>query len=308
MTRRVAALSCEAAPAEVDAGAALAIRCQLSYSAAEGPERLALLIKDEHGGVLARVEPDEPDLKNDATEEVSIIAPPAAGDYTWLAVCETGAPSGDWDEEASAPFSFVVKAHATRVVVWDTPPAIECGQAFGIKVGVKCTANCRAEGWALEISDESGTRLAEATLSGEIWKETDGLYYSEVDLVAPAAAGLYTWQAKVRAMGSSMPHASCTVAFSVRAVPKPECLLRIIAIDVESRSPVEGAKVVIHPYRAFTDSRGVAEVRVPKGEYRLFVSGKNYLPYRGDGKVDEDVTIKAELEVDAGLSDADIWS
>ena len=41
--------------------------------------------------------------------------------------------------------------------------------------------------------------------------------------------------------------------------------------------PVKGAKVVVHPYKAFTDERGVAEVRVPKGEYRLVVSGTNYL-------------------------------
>ncbi len=52
----------------------------------------------------------------------------------------------------------------------------------------------------------------------------------------------------------------------------------------------------------------MAEVRVPKGEYRLFVSGKNYFPFRSDSEVLSDMTIRAELAVDRELSDADVWS
>ena len=50
----------------------------------------------------------------------------------------------------------------------------------------------------------------------------------------------------------------------------------------------------IFNYRAFTNERGVAEVKVPKGEYRLFVSGKNYFPFRSDSEVSTDMTIRAE--------------
>jgi hypothetical protein len=82
----------------------------------------------------------------------------------------------------------------------------------------------------------------------------------------------------------------------------------VVAIDMESQTPVQGAKVVVHPYKTFTDERGVAEVRIPKGEYRLFVSGKKYFPFRSDGEIKTDVTIKAELAVDRELSDADIWT
>ncbi|MED5563079.1 MAG: hypothetical protein VYB16_01080, partial [Gemmatimonadota bacterium] len=96
--------------------------------------------------------------------------------------------------------------------------------------------------------------------------------------------------------------------FGVRVVPAPECLLMVVAIDMESQTPVQGAKVVVHPYKTVTDERGVAEVRVPKGEYRLFVSGKKYFPFRSDGEIKTDVTIKAELTVDRELSDADIWT
>ena len=94
----------------------------------------------------------------------------------------------------------------------------------------------------------------------------------------------------------------------MRAVPPPACRVTVVALDNESRNPIEGAKVVLHPYRARTDERGVAEVRVPKGEYRLFVSGGDYFPFRSDCEVKSDVTITARLALDLGLSDAEIWS
>ena len=71
---------------------------------------------------------------------------------------------------------------------------------------------------------------------------------------------------------------------------------------------MEGARVVAHPYRAVTDARGVATLRVPAGEYRLFVSGKGAVPFRFDGEVKTDTTIRAALVQDVELSDADIWS
>ena len=151
-----------------------------------------------------------------------------------------------------------------------------------------------------------------ATLSGEPWPGTAALYYTDVDLSAPDAEGLHVWEAKAPvdglAEGLDIPHAECIARFSVRVVPTPECLLTVVAIDMESQTPVQGAKVVVHPYKAFTDERGVAEVRVPEGEYRLFVSGKKYFPFRSDVEMKTDVTIRAELALDLELSDADVWS
>ena len=94
----------------------------------------------------------------------------------------------------------------------------------------------------------------------------------------------------------------------VRVVSAPACRLTVVAVDAKSGKPVEGARVVAHPYRAVTDERGVAEMRVPAGEYRLFVSGKGSIPFRFDGAVTADRTIRAELAQDVELSDADIWA
>jgi len=201
-----------------------------------------------------------------------------------------------------------VKPHSTHVVVWDVPSTIECGERFSVKLGVKCSEECQPDGWTVEVRDQDGERRATVTFGGEPWPETSALYYAEVELSAPDTEGLYAWEAKAPMDGLDIPHAECSVRFGVRVVPTPECLLTVVAIDMESQTPVEGAKVSVHPYKTFTDERGVAEVRVPEGEYRLFVSGKNYFPFRSDVEMKTDVTIRAELAVDLELSDVDVWS
>ena len=206
------------------------------------------------------------------------------------------------------------------MVVWDEPSTVECGEGFSVKLGVKCSSECRPDGWTVEVRDQDGKKQVTATLSGEPWPGTSALYYAEVELSAPDTEGLHTWEAKALAKAPAdgladdladdldVPHAEAVAPFGVRVVPAPGCLLTVVAIDLESQTPVQGAKVVVHPYKVFTDERGVAEVRVPQGEYRLFVSGKKYFPFRSDVEMKTDVTIKAELAVDRELFDADIWT
>jgi hypothetical protein len=203
------------------------------------------------------------------------------------------------------------ESHITRVVVWDVPSAVECGAVFRVRVGVKCVHECRAGEWVVELCDEVGRSLAQTAMSDAPWPGTAALFHAEVQLRAPATEGLHAWEARVAAVDGDgrddAGHGASTTQFNVRAVPAPECLLKVIAVDAQTRSPVEGAQVVLHPYRASTGGDGVAELKVPKGEYRLFVSGRNYLPFRSDGEVAADVTITAELEADVGISDAELW-
>ena len=201
-----------------------------------------------------------------------------------------------------------VEPHSTHIVVWDAPSAIECGKKFSIKFGVKCSCECPADGWVLEVRDTDGNKLASATLSDEVWPDTATLYYTDVELTAPDSEGLHAWEAKVPVTDQDIPHGECVASFNVRVVATPECVLTVEAIDRETKSPVEGARVVVHPYRTFTDEHGLAQVRVPKGEYRLFVSGKNYFPFRSDNEVKADMTVRAELTLDQELSDEDVYT
>ena len=227
---------------------------------------------------------------------------------------------------------------AARVVVWDVPAAIERGRRFDVRIGIACSSARRLDGWRVEVRDHEGGNRATATVGEEPWPGTDALYHAEVALVAPEAEGLYTWEAAaVTRVASATGVGSATggaeepggvaetgdaaepggvvdaqtggrARFGVRVVSAPDCLVTVTAVDAESGTPVEGARVVAHPYRTVTDARGEAELRVPAGEYRLFVSGKGCIPFRFDGEVKADTRIRAELEQDRELSDADIWS
>ncbi len=302
------ACSVEASPSEVDAGADMTLKGKVSCSPAGDLRGTTLLVMDQDGALAESVELTKFDGEINETSEFVVKAPVRPGAYTWLVVCPAYATAGIPREETSAPFSFTVRPHSTRVVIWDVPSTIECGEKFSVKLGVKCSSECQPDGWTVEVRDQDGKKRATATLSGEPWPGTAALYYTEVDLSTPDTEGLYAWEAKAPVDGLDIPHTECIARFGVRVVPTPECLLTVVAIDMESQTPVKGAMVVVHPYRAFTDERGVAEVRVPEGEYRLFVSGKNYSPFRSDGEMKTDVTLKAELALDLGLSDADVWS
>ncbi|SVA23495.1 uncharacterized protein METZ01_LOCUS76349 [marine metagenome] len=300
--------SVEVSPGEVDAGAEMTLKAKASCSPAADLRGQALQIMDQDGALVESAELTEFDGESNETSEFAVKAPVEPGAYTWLAVCPALATAGSSSEETSAPFSFTVKPHSTRVVVWDVPSTIESGETFSVKLGVNCSGECRPDGWTVEVRDQDRERRATVTFGGEPWPGTSALYYAEVELSAPDTDGLHTWEARALADDLNLPHAEAVAPFGVRVVPAPECLLMVVAVDMESQTPVQGAKVVVHPYKTFTDERGVAEVRIPKGEYRLFVSGKKYFPFRSDGEIETDVTIKAELAVDRELSDADIWT
>ena len=204
-----------------------------------------------------------------------------------------------------------MEAHSTRIVVWDVPVAVEPGAAFRVKVGVKCAAACSSAGRLVEIRDAEGRVLASAPVGDVAWPGTSALHYAEIELQAPSVEGLHAREAVVVAAADdarALTHEVASAPFQIRAARTPQCRLKVIAVDARSRAPVPGAKVVVHPYHALTNADGIAELRVPKGAYRLFVSGRDRFPFRSDGEIDSDVTIQAELDEDFGPSDAELWS
>ncbi len=307
-THMICACSVEVSPREVEAGGDLTLKGQVALASAGDLHGQRVLIEDHDAGLVTTIELTGVDGESNQTGEVVVKAPLRPGTHVWRAVCPAQTQGSVSHEDASTSFSFTVKPHATRVVVWDAPPTVERAKRFGIKLGVKCPFECRPKGWAVDVRDHEGQRQATATLSDAPWPGTDTLYYAEVDLTAPDAEGLFSWDARAPGSGAEVPHAEGTARFGVRVVPPPECRVTVVAVDAERHTPVRGATVVMHPYRAVTDERGVAEVRVPKGAYRLFVSGPNHVPFRWDGEMTTDVTIRAELALDRGFSDAEIWS
>jgi hypothetical protein len=77
------------------------------------------------------------------------------------------------------------------------------------------------------------------------------------------------------------------------------------AVDREKQTPIKGARVVMHPYRAVTGDDGIARVRVARGQYDLLVSGPRYMPACASVEVSADMTTSAELETDRSQEDAE---
>lgn len=169
--------------------------------------------------------------------------------------------------------------------------------------------------WTLEVHDHQGVLLATVTVADEPLSGTEALYPAEVNLTAPDAEGLFRWEVLTPAIcveptgedSYAHEHESATTRFNVRAVPEADCRLTVNAIDRETQVAVQGAQVVVHPYRAVTNENGVAELSLPRGHYRLFVSGRDFFPLRLDGELTTDMTIRAELEIDRAPSDAELW-
>ncbi len=191
-----------------------------------------------------------------------------------------------------------IQAHTTSLVAWDIPSAIVVGERFRITVGIKCANECNLTGSAFGVSDHEGAQLATGTLSGDPWPGTTGLYVAEVELVAPAKEGLYTWSVKSLASDVGVPHADGSVSFGLSVVGRPEYVVTVETVDRAARTPLEGARVVMHPYRAVTDERGVARVRVAKGAYKLFVSQTRYITFGVPVEVTGDMTTRAELDLE----------
>ena len=221
-------------PSEVDAGADMILQAKVACSPAADLRGESVLLKDHDGALAGTLEVTAFDGETDETSACVVTAPAVPGAYTWLAV-SPGPAAAMSQEEASTPFSLTVKPHSMRVVVWDAPSAIPCGEAFGVKLGVKCSSECRGDGWTVEIYDHSRKKLAAATLGHEPWAGTIALYHAEVNLSAPGTTGLYAWTATATAADAGLPHTESSVGFGVRVVPTPKCRLTVVAVDADGK-------------------------------------------------------------------------
>ena len=296
----------DVSPDVVDAGAEMTLRGKVSCSPACDLRGHTLLVKDQAAADAGSVALTAFNGETNETSEFVVKAPVTPGRYAWLAVCPAVVKQGISYPEASTPISFTVKPHTTSVVAWDMPSAIVAGERFRMKVGIKCSHECHLANRDFGIYDHKGAQVATGTLPGDRWPGTTGLHVAEVELEAPVADGLYTWSVKGSStrLGASpesdvgIPHAEGSISFGVRVVSHPEYLVTVETVDRVSQKPLSGARVVMHPYQAVTDDRGVAAVRVAKGAYKLFVSQTRYLTFGRPVEVTADMTARAELDLE----------
>lgn len=299
MTLTISSCQILVSPGDVDAGAEMTLTGKVVCSPVHDLSGQSLRITDHTGALVATTPFTEFDDEVNTTSGITVKAPDAPGTYTWFAVPleeQDGTESCDAGQtRESVPFSFTVTAHATRLVAWDVPSAIEAGQTFAMKIGVKCSSNCDMAGRSFEVLDHTGERVAAGELTGELWPGSDGLYFAELQLTAPRTEDLYEWQVQLPQQEAAYPHQAASNAFRVRAVAPADFTVRIEAIDSKKEEPLSNVSVVMHPYRAMTDDKGMAEVRVARGAYTVFVSRRGYYPLQRDMEVTENVTTRAPL-------------
>ena len=189
-------------------------------------------------------------------------------------------------------------AHALELTVWDVPSATVAGERFAVAAGARCSAGCDLGGRELRIVDHEGSLACPVKLGHDVWPGTQALYFAEVEARAPREAGSHPWEAKMTGWDAELSHAPGSFPLIVRVVTAPDCEVTVRAVDREKQTPIKGARVVMHPYRAVTDSNGIARVKVASGQYDILVSGSRYLPACASIVVTADMVTSAELDAD----------
>jgi hypothetical protein len=282
---------------EVDAGGELTVTVRASCPTGCDLSGQSVSIRDRDDAELACAELEA--LEDGAFgAALALRAPLQIGEHIWDAVLPTYEKDGVRHAESATAFSFTAMPHAANVNVWGLPSAIPAGERFSFKIGIKCSAGCMLAGRALSLIDHDGTQVAAAKLCDDVWPGTSALYFAEVEAQAPRTPGDFTWQVTTLASEQGIPHAAGSCGFAVRVVAPPDHEVTVEAFDGDTQTPIKGAHVLLHPYRALTDERGVAKVKVAKGRYTLFVSGFNYIGHERVIDVTSDVRARAELAVE----------
>jgi hypothetical protein len=285
----------EVSPREVDAGAELTVRALVACPHGCDLQGQSLSIRAQDDTELAKAELTELGGGAYVTSPLVLRAPLEVGEHSYRAVLAAQEKDGALHEETSTEFSFAAKAHATSVNVWGLPSAIAAGERFRLKAGIKCSAGCKLTGRQLSIFDHEGAQVGAGSLVDDVWPGTGALYFAEIEAQAPLTTGDHQWQVRSPGSDSGVPHAAGAFIFTVKVVSPPDHEVTVEAFDSERQTPIAGAHVLLHPYRAFTDQSGVAKLKVAKGSYQLFVSGFNYIAYENLLEVAADVTIRAQL-------------
>jgi hypothetical protein len=207
---------------------------------------------------------------------IALRAPLLVGEHVWRLSCAAHKSSG-WHHDASLLRVPVrVRPHETSLAVWAIPSPVVTGRPFAIKVGAKSAAGCDLTGMPIVVRNAAGTKLAGGVLGDTPWPGTSSLYWTELTLMAPAEAGMFSWPVELAAADLALPHQGSSSRFSIAIVDPPEHKLTIKVIAQETAAPVENAHVRLGAYRATTNGAGFAQLMVPKGAYDLNVWKSGY--------------------------------
>lgn len=226
------------------------------------------------GGRLVRLmssEENGEELIASVHDEVAVNVPKEPGRYSWTLLFPRQDIRGITHEGVSLPISFEAKPIPTSLAVWDVPSPVVTGQRLTVKVGAKSSIGCPLKGANVEFLNEHGAVVGRGQLGDAPWEGTAALYWTVVELVAPATDGVVSWTARFAGATTELVHSEGVAHFSFAAVKPGDHRLTIRIIDKETEKPIENAHVRLGSFRSLTDASGVAELSMPKGTYEVRV-------------------------------------
>ncbi|HEY6257644.1 MAG TPA: carboxypeptidase-like regulatory domain-containing protein [Xanthobacteraceae bacterium] len=285
---------CEPVPAEVPVGADLVLKLRVSCPAGCDLSGLAAKVTGP-GEQAVTIAPGE--AADDAPLEIALKTPQQVGEHAWSIAFPPHESAGVLHEGCTLPVRLRTKPHATSLAVWAVPSPVVMGERFRIKVGAKSSAACALEGRDILVTNQAGTVVAHGSLGATPWPGTSALYWTEVELPAPAQEGMSWWSVSFAAADIETPHEGASSRFSVAVVRPPEHRLTVEVFEKDTMAPVEDAQVRLGAYRAATDPSGHAEVAMPKGTYDLTVWKVGYEAPGQIVDIREDATIQVEVVI-----------
>ena len=181
--------------------------------------------------------------------------------------------------------------HKTSLAVWDLASPLVIGRSAKMKVGAKCSLGCSLTDHEIEIHDEIGRTVARARLGNAPWDGASGLFWSELDFRAPAAAGAHAWAV-------TCVHGDAFSNFTFITVQPPDHSLTIRVRDNATQLPLQNVEVRLGAYRASTDDRGLATIELPKGNYPLTVWKMGYEHFSTALDVTDIMTVDVEITIE----------
>jgi len=282
---------------EVDAGTEIVLKVKVSCPHGCDLRGRAVEVVASDGAVVGTSRLAEFADHDNETTEFAFTAPQEVGEYSWTVVFPKGQAEDLEHDEGLLPITVRTLAHDTSLAVWGVPSPIVIDHPFRIQVGATCSAGCDLAAREIEIVDENGVCIAHAKLGATPWDGTRALYWTEVDLVAPAKNGPTTRSIVFAPTELRLPHGGASARFGFETVKPPQYSVAVEVVQQDSGTPVEDAQVRLGVYFAHSDSNGVARVAMPEGTYSLDVLKTGFETPSRVLDVREDVTVKVEVVV-----------
>ena len=258
---------CDPPPPEVAVGASMVLTVRLTCPAGCDLSDAPLTVTAPDGVVHA-VPPVESDA---AARAIALTVPRTVGAHVWRVYAAPHEAAGIRHEMAPLAVAVRTRSQETSLAVWAMPSSVVTGRRFVVKVGAKSAAGCELVGCKVEIRDQNDLAMASGHLGGTPWPGTSALYWTELELLAPAAAadvvhGRYgsmrrTWRSPIMAHR----RASASRSSSRRSTGSP---LKVVEAKGNRGAHRRCPKVrVLGAFRGATGQSGLAEIMMPKGTY-----------------------------------------